>query len=290
MVLFMLNFIRNKLRKWLIGDPQSLEDFLGAFSSNASKNSPQGDYFKNVALGLISGARSSAIGSQNPGLVANVQTSVNNIRRPGGTGGLYVFPTVDTQLFISSSDASDTNQCYLIQGLLKDLTEATVFVTTHPTDARIPVPFSGLLFRSEIFVNIDGKASAGDMYVSDDNVNITNGIPDTLGDIKNKMDAGNRQSSNGSRMCPAGKNMYLYELIPNTGKAADVRIDLFIRFNNEFAFTIAPPFQMNQAVGAFNRTKGFVITSGGEISHVAVSPTDGKTATVGHLIIFEDIT
>lgn len=260
------------------------DDILTALAL-LNSNTPT-DFYQEVSLGNIAGQSSVATAGNNPGLPANVQESVNNIRLETGTGSLYPYLTADTTVYVSSSSASDT-QVIGIDGL--DATYNPVF-RLATLNGQTPVVFSGTIFRIKSVFMIPGPLSVavGNIYVSTDNTDITDGVPNTLSKVLAKIDKDFTQGVTGQFTIPAGKTGYLFNVLFNSSKAADAEINLRFKLSATGDPTLSPPFQTFQSSVGVNERIGIALGEKIDIDVVAKSPTAGSKITVAFNTIVID--
>lgn len=246
---------------------------------------PNANFFFDVALGNVPSFTRSALGGNNPGLSADNEEGVNNIRLETGTGSLYPYPTANVTAFVSSSSASDTGTIAVL-GLDDTHTKVTRLATLN---GQTPVALSGDIFRIEQMFIITATKAVGNIYLSTDDTDITAGVPNTLSNVLGKIDSGGKLFSAAALTVPLNQKAYLFALEPNTSKAGDVDITLRFRSNATDDFAPAPPFQVFQSSTTLTDRMGLVLVEKGEIDITATSPTVGSKVTVGFLIIFVDV-
>ena len=230
------------------------------------------DFYFDVAVGNKEDLARSAFGSNNPGLTANREEGVNNIRLETGTGGLYPFPTADTNIYISSSSASDTATVVLV-GLDDTYTEVVRLATLT---GQTPVQMSGDIFRVSQVGFVTPSKAIGNIYFSTDNTDITSGVPNTLTNVLAKIDSGNTAGFFSYFTVPVGEQIYLFDFTPSSSKAGDVNVNLKFRFDTLSDFSYSPEFQAFQDNSRFVEKLGIVLPEKTDISLTASSPTQGS--------------
>lgn len=243
------------------------------------------DYFKEVAAGNISGQLRTALGANNPGLTANREEGVNNIRLETGTGGLYPYPLADVTVYASSSSGSDTGTA-ILQGLDDTYTEVIRFVTLS---GQTPVAVSGDIFRITGATLITSAGAVGNIYFSTDNLDITAGVPDTLTNVLAKIDSGDKAFFASYTTVPLNKKAYIFEFNPSASKAGDVNVILKFRFSPTEDFIISPAFQAFQSNSTFINNMGTFLPEKTDIDITAISPTQGSKVLVTFSIILTDL-
>lgn len=242
------------------------------------------DYFKEVAVGNVTDEARVGFGGNNPGLAVSTEESINNIRLESGFGSVYTYLTADTTLYASSSSASDTGTMVII-GMDDTYTQVVRTVTLN---GQTPVALSGQMFRIFNTAIISSSKAVGNIYISDDNTDITAGVPNTLSKVKAKLDAGNKLGFLSQFTIPTGKSAYLVEFTPSSSKSADVDINLRFRSTTTEDFGTAPPFQAFQNSSSFNLVMGFTLPAQTDIDLTASSPTAGSKCTVAWAVILID--
>jgi hypothetical protein len=132
------------------------------------------DYFLEVSKGNVSGTKSGFIIGINPD-VGN--TNTETIWDGGGT---YVYLTADTQLYASSSSASDTAVNIVVTGLDANYLEVVRTVTLN---GQTQVALSGLMFRVHAAVVTGSTSPIGNVYIAETDT-LSGGVPDTPDLIK----------------------------------------------------------------------------------------------------------
>lgn len=245
------------------------------------------DFYFNVVNGLISGSSSGALAGNNPGVAVNNEESVNNIRLETGTGAVYTYLTANTTVYVSSSSASDTQTVALV-GLDATYTEVVRVATLT---GQTPVAFSGSIFRvlAIAIISSPNVAAIGNIYVSTDNADITDGVPNTLSKVVVKMDTGFIQGVSGNRTVPLNKKAYLFDFLFNTSKSTDAEISIRFRSSATDDFAPAPPFQIFQNSATITEKMGITVPEKTDIDFTAKSPTAGSKITASISIIFTDV-
>lgn len=129
--------------------------------------------------------------------------------------------TADTELFLSSSSASDTG-AVLIFGLDDNYVEKQeVHTLTGTTEASV-----GNWFRINRMVNVSTAAAVGDIYLAKAGA-WTAGVPDALTDIQSKIIQGQNITHNGFFTVPDGKFLIVTtnrgSTSPDTAKIVTIR-------------------------------------------------------------------
>lgn len=187
------------------------------------------DYLVEVASGNIEGDEDERF----TGRSLNVGTGV--FETLWDQGGDLEYLTSDTQLYISSSSASDTTVLVRVEAMTADKERITYTVTTN---GQTQVALSGLAYRVlQCLVLLGTDTPVGDLYIAESDT-LTDGVPSTASKIKSKIalepsDSGQFASTNithnGFYTVPAGKRLHSLIYLGTTAKGDDVRADLRVR-------------------------------------------------------------
>jgi len=245
------------------------------------------DFFFEMANGNIPGLTQGTVAGNNPGLSADTEESVNNIRLETGTGAVYTYLTTDTTVYISSSNANDTQIIALVG--FDDTFTAVVRIAT--LNGQTPVAFSGDIFRVTAIAIISSPqvAAVGNIYLSTDNTDITAGVPNTLSKVLAKIDTGGTQGTLANRTISATQKAYLFNIVFNSSKSTDADIILRFRTAPDDDFAPAPPFQVFQNTDTVNQIIGTPLPAKTDIDITAISPTAGSKITAQFSLILTDI-
>ena len=180
------------------------------------------DFYLEVAKGNVPGHAIGFIVGANPNI------GDTNTETVWDVGGNYEYLTEDTQLYVSSSSASDTAVSVLITGLDDTYTEV---VRTVAVNGQSQVMLSGLMFRVFNAVVIGPTSPVGDLYIAETDT-LSLGVPVTTTKVKGKIplsgiDAGtgfasDNISHNGLYTVPAGKTFHGLEVRGFAGKNQDL--------------------------------------------------------------------
>lgn len=222
------------------------------------------EYYLEVQKGNIPGEKAGFVVGKNP------YVGATNTETIWDQGGNYTYLTADTQLYISSTSASDTSVLVIITGLDEDYVEVTRTVTTN---GQNQVAISGLMLRVHAILIGGSTSPVGDLYLAETD-SLTAGAPNTVSKIKGNVplardtsgaiiDSGTDFASDnfshlGIYTVPAGKTAYLIYGITQLGKNFDITIGgrvrsfggvWFNRFPNElYQNTTAIEFRVPLAV------------------------------------------
>lgn len=155
-------------------------------------------YLTEIARGNISGQKFGLLSGTNPNMTADTLETLWD------QGGIYVPLISSTQLYASSTSASDTAVTLSITGLDNNYAEITRTVTLN---GQNQVALSGEML--EVFRTfVTGSTEPlGDIYIAESD-SLTGGVPQTASKIKDKVILGNNISFLGRYVVPAGKTAY----------------------------------------------------------------------------------
>ncbi len=125
-------------------------------------------------------------GNNNSLNVADAQAGIWGLSIP------FTFLDGNTQLYISSSSASDTSCLVLIEYVDEDNFPHSTFVTTN---GQTPVALGVTdTWSVNLGTCVAGATNIGDIYVHTNVSGVTNGIPDDLSEVDSFIDAGTNRS------------------------------------------------------------------------------------------------
>ena len=203
------------------------------------------DHFLNVSRGLVDGQEAGFIIGQNPSVPATSSVAVCD-------QGDFDYLTADTELFISSSSASDTAVTVIVQGLDDTFTRIVRSVTVS---GQTQAALSGFMFRVHIAVVTGSVEPVGALYIAESDT-LTAGVPDTAAKIKavipltidtmaTIIDTGTEYASDnishlGVFTVPAGFTMFVLANLGYTNKNDNVKLGGRVRPNGGVWFNRNP--------------------------------------------------
>jgi len=128
-------------------------------------------------------------------------------------------------MYLMSSDAGD-DQDYTVYGLDGDWAEQSASVTCN---GRTPVAITGTWLRITRVVNAGTTDNAGNVYVSNDGTNVTDGVPDTAADVRAMIPIGTNQTLQAAWSVPAGYTFYLTDWWASESSNKGVDLHLAVR-------------------------------------------------------------
>ena len=195
------------------------------------------DYFTEVSLGNVPGSTAGFAIGVNRGVGTAAETFV------GDQGGLNTDLGGATQLYISSSSASDTDVDVVISNIDENYVSETLTVTTN---GQTQVAISAATgFDVQVMLVTGSTTPVGDLYLAETDT-LTGGVPDTASKIRaiiplSVTEAGAASGAGtdfasdnishlGRVTVPAGKQMLIYTIIVGTNKNDNVKIQGRVRF------------------------------------------------------------
>jgi len=254
---------------------------LPIFTGNYGSTTPT-NLFLEIARGNIPGATTASILSFNPDVDIAAEETIWD------QGGTYTYLTADTELFISSSSASDTNVGLSIEGMTADFKVKNTLFTFTAGQSQQSI---GNFFRIFKVTVISGSSPVGDLYTAEAGA-LTAGVPNTVADIKAKLMVGIHVTRQGVYTVPVNNTLYVTRVISHTRKNKDsvmrpvVRPDGFPGFIETTQF---PTFQNNFELLL---EPAFVIDEKTDIELKAETATNGTecVANIGYILIDNTIT
>lgn len=227
-----------------------------------------------VNLGNVEGVSRRGVGGSNPAVVgATIETIWTQ-------GGRLVFLTADTQLFASSTDTDD-DQIWLAAGIDDNYEPVTRLVTLN---GQTQVALSGLMFRVEVFLNIDSTNSDGDVFLAESDT-LTAGKPDTASKIKMKALAGTQAEVIAVFTARANTIIYTFQLEGTVGRGKNAIIQI-----SSTAFGGVPvltfPFHINETDFSFFNRGGFTAGEKTDVEFV-VSTADTSTPVSSFNVFYQ---
>ena len=236
------------------------------------------DYMLEVSRGNVPGASIAfVIGRNNAVGIANSETIWDY-------GGNYPYLTADTQLYISSSDALDTDVDVVITGLTLDGSPVTRIVNTN---GFTQTAISGLVYRvlAAFIPPTSNNGPVGDLYLAQADGTV-NGVPLTASNVKgliplsrNSAGALIDQSTDyasdnfthlGTYTVPAGKTAYLVDSFFFAGKNADVTISGRVRLKGGVWFNRTPS-ELYQSAANFSFSTRLPLPENTDLEYRAIA-------------------
>ena len=253
------------------------------------------DYLSEAAVGNIPGEKTVIIVGINRNTSATVEESITD------SGGVYTYLTADTQLYVSSSSASDTNVDITVTGLDDNYIERTWTVNTNG-QSQIAISDSNT-FRVFTFAVTGSTSPVGEMYLAETDT-LTAGVPDTATKIKAKIPfavdiAGgaintgtDRASENISHLglytVPVGKQFLIQEIITGSAKNVNAKISGRVRLFGG-SWWSRNPIHVYQSQVSVMFSPPLVLPAKSDVEWTAITGVAGGEAQIQTLGILQDI-
>jgi len=192
-------------------------------------NIPYRDFILDVALARIPGyAEDFMVGDAPPIQISDGRVTIWDLADLGESGGGVVTPlTSDTEIFASSTSASDTVAIVVVQGLdVNSDRQATLTVLTGQSQVSVG-NFTHV--QSGTIIVTD---ALGDVFIAEADT-VTAGVPDTPSKIKSKIPLGTNITHNGFYKVPNGCGAISMALRATTDGDKDSKIETFITLDGQ---------------------------------------------------------
>ncbi len=220
------------------------------FTGNFGNTSPTNLFFE-IARGKYPGVTTASILAFNPDVdIASEETI-------WAQGGTYTYLTANTELFVSSTSASDTNVVLRIEGMTDDFVVKNDTITFTNGQAQQSIGNYFRIFKATV---VGGSVPAGIIYIAETDT-LTAGVPNTVSKIKAKMVLGANITQLGLFTVPANHTFYTVRLNTFTRKNKDAVVKVIARpegfpgfvqtsqfptFQNSVVLTFDPPFVLGE--------------------------------------------
>lgn len=170
---------------------------------------PQPDYLMAVSQGLVPNAFSASFFGK-----GSTTTSYSTL---WDSSHAVTHLTANTQLYASSSDASDVGTKITVYGVDENYNLA---VRSAVLNGQNAVALSGTIMIVTAVQVSHTSVNVGDIYIAQTDT-LSAGVPTTASKIKAKVLAGVGASRSALQVVPAGYSMYIRGIKPSTGKNED---------------------------------------------------------------------
>jgi hypothetical protein len=195
------------------------------------------DFFIEVALGNVPGYSLVNVTGHNP----NVNGDLVTVWDIPDTN--YTYLPGNTTLYLSSSDNGDVGIPVYTTGLNF---AGAMINDTVVSDGYNQVALNTQFWRAfNSFVVGTSTTPSGDLYLSSELGNLTNGVPNDVSKIKAKIIQGNNRTNHGFQTVPAGYTVVPTAVRGSIPKLKDTQLLIYTRFYNEVEMR-QNPFQIYQ--------------------------------------------
>tara|TARA_R110002096_G_scaffold357534_3_gene550784 strand:- start:180 stop:1040 length:861 start_codon:yes stop_codon:yes gene_type:complete len=243
-------------------------------------NMPSGDFHLRIAMGLVRGMSVGTVFGRNIVLPITTEETVWDY------GGIYTYLSADTELFLSSSSASDTNVGLVVTGLTDDYVQKTLVVTHTSGQSQQSIGNWYRVFRAVV---VSGTAPVGDIYVAETDT-LTAGVPNTAAKVKDKVTFDSNVSHAALYTVPANHTLYVTRVFIGVRKNEDVVITFTTKGDTQPAFIKSTDFAIYQSTAFHTFEPQFTVPEKTDIEFRAVSAANNTQVTVNMAYILVDNT
>lgn len=199
-------------------------------------------------------------------------------------GGFEVYLTANTELFLSSTDAADTNVGVFVWGMTDDFVtkrELHVFTSGQAQQSI------GDWFRVFRIVVVSGDAPLGDLYCAQADT-LTGGLPDTPTKVHLHMLVNTNTTHKASITIPADHTMYIVRLFMAVRRGEDAVIAFRSKMPDYPAFIENTTFPVYQSETFLHFDPPFVLLAKMDFEFSARTVTNNTQVTVNAGFIMVD--
>lgn len=201
-------------------------------------------------------------------------------------GGKYNYLTANTELFISSSDAADTNTVIVIDGLDDSYIEKQLTFTFTGGQEQQSI---GDFFRILRAVVVSGSEPLGDMYIAESDT-LTSGVPDTSSKVKGYIPQGNNRTNMAVYTVPAGHIVLFTRLYLSVRKNEDAVFTFISRTAGQPGFIRHSDFPVYESSLFQNYDPAFAIPEKTDVEMRVISESNntGAVTNAGIIVIHNE--
>ena len=199
-------------------------------------------------------------------------------------GGLEIYLTADTEVFLSSTDAGDTNVNVFVWGLDDNY---NFKIETHLFTSGLSQQSIGNFFRIfRLVVVAGGAAPLGDIYCAEADT-LTLGVPDTAAKVHALMAAGDGVTHKASGTVPAGYTMHVVRMFQGVRRGEDAVIVFRSKTFGAPMFVESTSFPLYQSSGFFVFDPPFIIAEKTDFEFLATTVTNNTEVTlnIGYILV-----
>lgn len=202
----------------------------------------------------------------------------------GETQPIEVYLLADTELFLSSSSASDVNVGLMIVGSSEGYIPKAEFHLFTSGQSQQSI---GNWFRIDKITVISGNTHLGDIYCAEADT-LTAGIPDTAAGVHGWIHDGKGTTHKAVGTVPAGHTMYITRLFLGTRRGEDCVFGFFIKTENMPAFIETSDFPLYQNTLPFPFDPPFAIGEKTDFYFLGTTVTNNTQASANFAYILVD--
>lgn len=235
------------------------------------------DFFIRVAMGEVPGYSVGTVFGHNQDTDPGAEETVWDY------GGIYTYLSADTELFLSSDDAGDTNVGVVVKGLTADHIQKTLVVTFTEGLSQQSI---GNWFRIYSMANISGDAALGNVYVAESDT-LTLGVPDTAAKVKALMSSGEHVTHNAIYTVPADHTLLVTRLLLGVRRNEDAVYKFLARGETYPAFLETSEYPIYQSTLFATFDPQFVISEKTDVEFRASTLTNNTQASInfGYVLV-----
>jgi len=253
-------------------------DFVGVV--NKDRRFPTEDLGLEIAKGNVAGHSVGTIFGRNQDLDPGTEALVWDY---GATLAREVYLTADTELFMSSSNASDTSVGIIIEGMTDDYEPKTTVVLHLAGQSQQSIGSWFRIFKATV---ISGASPLGDMYIAEADT-LALGVPDTPAKVHGYMVQGSGTTHKAAYTVPVNRTMYIGRILLGTRRGEDAVYHFHVKGETFPDFIEASNFPIYQSTIFAAFSPPFPIAEKTDIEFVATTVTNNTevTANVGYILV-----
>lgn len=228
------------------------------------------NYGMDVAKGLIEKHSTGTIFGRNPDVDPAAPELIWDF------GGIETYPTADTEMFLSSTDASDTNVGVFVWGMTDDY---NFKIETHLFTSGQSQQSIGSFFRIFRLVIVSNDAPLGDIYAAEADT-LTGGVPDTDSKVHALMLQGTNITHKAGGTVPIGHTLYVHRAFMGVRRGEDAVISLRSRADPAPAFVESTSFPIYQQTLFLDLDPPFIIAEKTDFDFLATTDTNNTEVTL----------
>jgi len=253
----------------LVDDENKHEEIYEGLVSS-KRPLPVSDYGLDTAKGKIPGHSTGTIFGRNQDIDPAAEELIWDY------GGMETYLTADTELFLSSTSASDTNVGVFIWGMTDDYVFKQILHTHTEGQSQHSI---GNFFRIFRMVVVSGDAPLGNIHIAEADT-LTAGIPDTPEKVHGFMEQGTNITHKAAGTVPADHSMYVHRLFMGVRRGEDAVIQFRQKGFGSPDFVEASSFPLYQESSFLTFNPPFVINAKTSFEFTATTVTNNTQVIV----------
>lgn len=198
-------------------------------------------------------------------------------------GGVETYLTADTELFLSSTSASDTNVTMLVKGMTDDFVVKNEVHTLVSGQSQQSI---GNWFRIFIIIVVAGNAPLGEIFCAEADT-LSSGEPNTATKVHALMPLPTNITHKCLSTVPAGHTMYVTRLFMGVRRGEDAVIQFRSRASTAPDFVLSSSFPLYQSSEFLTFDPPFVLLEKTDFEFTASTVTNNTqvTANLGFILV-----